>query len=771
MILSLPVNGQNLTGMLKDSLNVPIPDVTIVLQTKDSVFVQAEFSDTLGRFNFKNIPNKDLRLIFQHLYYYPKTIEVKVGTMDINEIILYEKSHLLNEIAIIGERPEMKIENNALVYNMQRLAKGKAVANAFELIKEIPSIMANNDNLELVGSGKLNIIINGQVTTMSLEQVTSLLKSTPSSRVKNVGIMYNPPAKYNVRGALINIVMDNQSDTPKILGELNTSYKQSYYPSYMANGSMIYNSSKFNVDFLVNTDIGKNLNKMNTLSRHALSDRTVNIHETSKTINKYSDLTMRIGTDYTFNSGDNIKFSYYVKNGNSNGDSKSDIDFFDKENNFMHSLNNRDNNNWLHNANLLYSGKNKLNIGLEYTFFHDPSYSHFRDYKNYIENDNFQNNSRQDISRYSLLANHEINLKKNINITYGFNIGYNKSNSQISYLFNDGGIFIENPELLINSRQIEYTGNIFAESSYKISNKVTANLSFKAEYFRSNYDKNGINSVLWNQWTMFPNATVSISLTPNNLIQFNFTSDKNYPSYWSINPQTTYLNSYTEIRGNPKLMPSRTYRAQLMYIKNKKYILMGFLMYSPDYFTQLPFQDRNELRTIYRYENYNYSLRYGLALIIPLKVKDVLDSRFTLQGFRIHDKLDNFHNTSFNNVAYASTFMTNNSLHISKDKPNLYLQLNARYQSKAIQGIYNLGEIFDLSTGLKWIITKDVSILCQYNNIIKRRNPRPIKIDFEDQYSLRKNYEVSEFKFTFVWKFGNYKELKYKNIDDSRFSR
>jgi hypothetical protein len=37
-------SGRNIEGIITDSLNIPIPDVTVILQSKDSVFIDAVFS-------------------------------------------------------------------------------------------------------------------------------------------------------------------------------------------------------------------------------------------------------------------------------------------------------------------------------------------------------------------------------------------------------------------------------------------------------------------------------------------------------------------------------------------------------------------------------------------------------------------------------------------------------------------------------------------------------------------------------------------------------
>lgn len=58
----------------------------------------------------------------------------------------------------------------------------------------------------------------------------------------------------------------------------------------------------------------------------------------------------------------------------------------------------------------------------------------------------------------------------------------------------------------------------------------------------------------------------------------------------------------------------------MVYIFRQKYMLVAFCEYTPDYFAQLPYQSDTELKTVFRFENMDYSLETGLAVIIPFNV-------------------------------------------------------------------------------------------------------------------------------------------------------
>ena len=114
------------------------------------------------------------------------------------------------------------------------------------------------------------------------------------------------------------------------------------------------------------------------------------------------------------------------------------------------------------------------------------------------------------------------------------------------------------------------------EVSKDFGSHFSATASLKVEYFKSDYTSNGMKSTLWNDWTLFPNATLSYTVNPMHIIQLDISSDKTYPSYWDVTPQESPINSYSVILGNPSLKPYRSYSGQLIYILKQKYTILAF---------------------------------------------------------------------------------------------------------------------------------------------------------------------------------------------------
>lgn len=110
----------------------------------------------------------------------------------------------LPEVMIIGERPIVKARQGKLVYDLPRLIRGLSVDNAYDAVKELPGVTEVNGSLQLVGQ-TVTVILDGKVSTLGAGQMRALLKSISAGRVEKAEVMYNAPARYQVRGALINI--------------------------------------------------------------------------------------------------------------------------------------------------------------------------------------------------------------------------------------------------------------------------------------------------------------------------------------------------------------------------------------------------------------------------------------------------------------------------------------------------------------------------------------------------------------------------------------
>lgn len=775
LLMSLgEIMAQGISGKVMDGKEQPVDGVAVILQTLDSVYVDAVVTDTLGDFRLNHPLDQSYRLIFQHILY--NMVEKEITTANVGTVVLEEKDYQLAEITVKGERPQVKLEGGKLTYDIPQLMKDKTATNAFEIIKDLPGLIERNDNLELVGASRLNIILNGQLTTMSADQLIQLLKTMPASRVEKAEVMYNAPAKYNVKGALLNVVLSkNESETPSWQGETGVDYTQYRHAGGDAHVNLLYTNKGFSIDFLLNGNKRRDVMGEDMLARHTLNSGMTEISQHNRALVHVNRGTVRLGMDYTFANEDKLSLAYYLKGDKVLSDRDAFTSYLDlskpENKSESTSLVRDDGHSAIHNIRLQYDGHAGISAGADFTRYHSPSVLDYQDTNG--SRTDMINNTRQDVSRWSVFLNKTHSFASGWGLNYGVHGGYASSKNYSEYLYDQGAGYEMDEEALEDNTQKEYIADIFAEVSKSFGERFSATVGLKGEYFKSDYTSSRENMNLWNEGALFPTVSLSYTFSPRHILQFDISSDKTYPGYWQVSPQVTPLNSYSEVAGNPLLKPYRTYEGQMVYIFRQKYMLVAFCEYTPDYFAQLPYQSDTELKTVFRFENMDYSLEAGLAVIIPFNVGRFWNSRITLRGWRMQEKNDNFHGISYNREAYLGLAHMSNTFNLC-DKPNLKMTIDGQYVTPgAIQGIYDLGSMYEISAGLKWTFLNDrASLTLKGDDIFASSIPRTIKINQGNQWSrMRKLNDERCLKLSFVWKFGGYKEREHDSIDTSRFGK
>jgi len=128
----------------------------------------------------------------------------------------------LSDVFVKAQRPILKVVGGRLEYNIPNLIKYKPVDNAFDILKELPGISMTGDLVSIIGTTKTNILINNRLSSMTLDQVVSMLKSTSAGKVKKIEVIYSTPPQYGVRGAAINIIMEDDKSLKDVLkGEVS----------------------------------------------------------------------------------------------------------------------------------------------------------------------------------------------------------------------------------------------------------------------------------------------------------------------------------------------------------------------------------------------------------------------------------------------------------------------------------------------------------------------------------------------------------------------
>lgn len=744
-------SAQSISGKVTDVNAQAIDGATVVLQTADSTFIDAVITDSTGMFLFHQQPT-GYRLIFQHILY--ETSQLEGRNKDAGTVVLKTKNYALGEVVIKGERPIVKVEGGKLSYDLSQLTENKLVNNAYESLQQLPGVQEINGSLSLAGAHGLSIILNGKPTTMSYEQIADLLRNTPSSRVEKAEVMYSTPPQYHVRGAAINLILKGYHDGEGGLqGEINAGYTNRYKNSGQGGVSLLYNTPKWNIDFLYNARYGNSRQTTEVYSRHTLKDKVHEITQMSTLDGRSLTHNVRIGGEYKFNEESNISLSYTgAFNPNIKNTARS-------AGSFAISDNIKKGDNRMHNLALDYLASNGTKAGANYTSYKsgDGQYFTNKDAENRLSK--FQTTSGQRIDRWKVYLDRSHSLPKDWTLNYGTSFAYtNDHNTQFYHATDDNDMSALNTD----SRYDEFTYDVYAGFSKSIGERLSFSASLTGEYYKM---------ASYHNWSFYPSAELTYMAGAAHILQLSFSSDKTYPGYWDLSESTGYISGYEEVQGNPMLKPSTDYSVNLNYIFKNKYIFSLSYDYEPDLFQQLAYQSTERLSLIYKTLNWDFQQSFAATAILPFKISSRLDSRATLQAEYRQAKCDDFFDISFNHSKWIGLAILENNIILS-GKPDIRMELTGLYMTPSIQGSFTLSSIWAINTGIRWnFANQKASLQLKANDLFNSmEGDVDITLRNKGQYmDMHSNNYSRNITLSFTYKFGGYKEKKHKQVDTSRF--
>jgi hypothetical protein len=674
---------------------------------------------------------------------------------------------VLQELVVQGERPALKAENGKLIYHLPSLLKSKSVTNAYDALKEIPGVMEQDERLTLIGTSGMTVLLNGKKTSMTVAQLTTMLKSIPVDRVEDVEIMYSAPPQYNIRGAAINVMLRQQEDNTENVwqGEVAAEFRNRYYPGGEGRASVVYLGKSTIVDALYSYINGRSLNKEILTAEHTLNGTVYDINQESGGVNKYQVHNTRLALQHTFSNKDRADISYTGM-------------FDDARNNRTASTHivstvtdiktDRSAQSDMHNFKADYTANFGLNMGADYTLYNAKA-GYF--VQNILQTSDANTEkltyqSTQQIRRTEFYANQSHTFKQGWGVNYGLN--YSGANTDNRSVVEQGGTSFD--EASFDTRQREHIWNFFAGFSKSFSEKLSVQASLATEYYNATETSKGKTNELWNDVAWFPTLNASYNLSSSHIFQFSVSSDKTYPPYWRLNPSTYFVSSYTVIYGNPYLRPSRDYDIGLTYIHKRKYVVRGYINYISNYFTELPYQSREKLEQQTITQNYSYRRNIGLMGVVPFNIGKRVSSRLVANAMYVRDKDDEFFDISFDRNTVLGILNMNHDITLSA-KPDVRMNVSGFVATPTgIQGIYDLGASGNLSSALTWTFDKDrARLILKADDIFNTRMP-VASMDYKGQKSRFKAYRYTRtFSLSFIYRFGGYKEKERKEVDTSRF--
>ena len=542
----------------------------------------------------------------------------------------------LPEVMVTGERPVVKAKAGRLEYDLRRIIEGKPADNIYDALKYLPGVAEMNGALTL-GARGVTIVLDGKVANMSTEQLYALLKSMPADRIERVDVMYNAPARYQVRGALIDVRLRHRIGDPgAVQGEAYAQYNQSHEAGFQERASLLYNGGKFSLDFLYSHTHGKDFNTTDKEARHwqEAEDKTYRIENHEEVRSRNHTHSFRLGTDYQLGKDHNLSFVY-------NG-SYLTRHVRQHTAGTQTATNRRNQTSWLHNGRLDYRTPIGLSAGAEFTWYQAPGDQRMRSEMEGTRLD-FYTEDQQRINAWKFFLAQEHSLKHGWGLNYGAIYTTSVDHSH-QYYYNEELAGELPPDM--KSRRREQTLNVYAGFNKNFGKTLMLDASLAVERYET---------PVWDEWDVYPVFNLTYQPAQGHILQLGFNSDKEYPAYWTVQDAVSYLGGgYSEIQGNPLLKPTKDYQLSLQYILKSKYVFTAWFNHTKDYAVQTLYQSPRELLEIYRFLNFDFLQQAGLQASVPFKAGKWLDSRLTLIGTWTRQKDSDFYDLPFDR--HNSTF-------------------------------------------------------------------------------------------------------------------
>ena len=362
---------------------------------------------------------------------------VKAQTLTHTDSLTMENMmHNLPEVMVKGSRPIVKAERGMLSYNMPLLLKQLPADNAYEALTRIPGISDATGSISFSGN-EVTLIVNGQATTLTQEQLAERLKAMPATQLAKAEVMLSAPARYHVRGMAINIVTKDYAGTNQLSGQIIGGLVQTKYAKGFGDLYLSMQRGKFGLDAQYKLVNGNSYGESSRIANHPLGNNR--IHYNDETGQKSFGIThdYRLGMNYTFSKNNRLDVAYTGQWDKTNSNSRTTGSSISG----MH----HDSHEYLHNVDVNYSLPFGLTLNGSYTHYRTPQQQVLDGTMTVDENTtaterNMTSGSKQTINKWMFTADQTHSLAHGWGLSYGVKGQFASNKSYQTTVNKDGSV-------------------------------------------------------------------------------------------------------------------------------------------------------------------------------------------------------------------------------------------------------------------------------------------------------------------------------------------
>lgn len=590
LFFSFSVQAQTLSkgtikGILVDEKKVPLSFATILLKNQtDPSFIKTTLSKDKGLFQFDLATLGEYRIEVKMLGYETLTRHnIKVNqenfTIDLGILQLIPTARMLKAVSVTAQKPFIEQRADKIVVNMDNAIS--AGTSIMEVMNKLPVVQVSPDDQISLNGRSVQIYIDGKLTPLSAEALSSLLKGMSSANIQRIELIAHPSSKYDAAGSggIINIVRKRnrkeglsgnvyggigQGRYGKQNGGLNLNYKTKSYNLFL---NTDYSFTKYFVDSRLKSDFFD--------QAHLFTSESFSL---INSVRRTRTFTPNYGVDFYLSKKTTLSLSALdgIQRFGKNADSYTNgfrMDGSKTDNDEFLNIVKTNTNNFSSSLHLLHQIDT---VGKEYTVDLDYyRYSNNTDQNNvnslYDSLGKLLNNSRtifdqnRKFNVYSAKADYTQPLKGTGHLEAGWKSSYVVSNNSNEFY----NIISETkvPDLARNDyfNYAENINSLYATFS-KNHKKLSYQLGLRGENTLGKGEQVQTGQVFnKNYFQLFPSAFFDYKLNARSAINISFVKKIDRPTYENLNPLIRIINSTNYLQGNPNLKPVISYNTSATY--------------------------------------------------------------------------------------------------------------------------------------------------------------------------------------------------------------
>ena len=783
-----PLTRGTVSGQVSTTAGKPLEFTTMMLlNANDSVLVKGAISDAAGKYAFENVGAGTFLIAAQQIgyrktYSAPFTVDEAHPAIEMPRLALPDESKNLTEVNVIAKKPFIEQQVDRTVINVENsiVASGNT---AMDVLEKAPGVTIDrqNDQIQLKGKKGVIVYIDGKQTYLSQQEVTNLLKNTPSDNIATIEIITNPGSKYDAAGnsGIINIRMKKN----KNLGTNGSVILTSGYGWVRDLDNKFLNRPKGGATVNLNHRTGK----VNLFGNYSYYDRqSNNSNNIGRTIpyngtvtyfdqysfrpSEFKGYSYKAGMDYFINSRSTVGV---LVNGFSNDWQSAGINntFITDANRVLTSrpTTKTDAREYLANTtgNLNYKydfdGKgHELTADADYVHYggqnnNNLSTTYFGTGSNLVRpNQDVRNNMPSTINILAFKMDYTRPLKNGGKVETGLKSSHVNADNNTIYdtLQQETRQWLPDAS---RSNQFKYDETISAaylNFAGKIGKTLKVQAGLRAEHTHSIGTSVTLNQTVdRNYLNLFPTLFLSQQLDSTNVLNLSFSRRIDRPDYQNLNPFVFYLDPYTYQKGNPFLRPQYTNSLELTHVYKSAFTTtLGYSRTTSFINRETPRQIAAQNITYVIAENLGSLDNVNLTVSFPVTVAKWWTMQNNISAYYANYKTV-YSDTPYEVKVVSYNLYASNNFTLSK---TLSAELSGWYNSASQYGFYRAQPQGAFSVGVqKKLMDGKANLKLNINDPFWMNQFRGAAVVQDINFRVSSRWESRRVSLTFTYRFGN----------------